>query len=247
MLLNIRHGSIDSESYRYDCRGQERDDEVKGEGNSYKYRMHDVRPGRFFAVDPIDHKYSYYTPYQFSGNKVIHAVELEGLEERIVINSHYLRDAIINYMSCNQIILAIGAARNAAMWESEESVNWAQQTFSAEGQYVGQSSGVRTNGGEFDTKGIEVYSYNNEGEMYRLFSATVEVDNAQKKSNTPLLFTLIDVSLKMAGVDLNDFHIKPGNAKDSSSNSDQGGITLKVRGSDSTIGGNTTTGNPDDE
>jgi hypothetical protein len=43
--------------------------------------MHDPRVGRFFAVDPLTKKYPWYTPYQFSGNKVIHAIELEGLEE----------------------------------------------------------------------------------------------------------------------------------------------------------------------
>lgn len=69
--------------YSYGFQGQERDDEVKGEGNSinFKYRMHDPRVGRFFAVDPLTAKYPHYTPYSFSGNKVIHAVELEGLEE----------------------------------------------------------------------------------------------------------------------------------------------------------------------
>ncbi|WP_438968538.1 N-acetylmuramoyl-L-alanine amidase [Nonlabens sp.] len=83
MLLNNRHGSVDSDAYRYGFQGQERDDEVKGEGNSYNYtfRMHDPRLGRFFAVDPLTSKFPYYTPYQFSGNKVIHAIELEGLEE----------------------------------------------------------------------------------------------------------------------------------------------------------------------
>ncbi|MBC8756063.1 hypothetical protein H2O64_15405 [Kordia sp. YSTF-M3] len=81
MLLPKRHAS--DESYRYGFQGQEKDDELKGEGNSlnYKYRMHDPRIGRFFAVDPLAPKYPHYTPYQFSGNKVIHMVELEGLEE----------------------------------------------------------------------------------------------------------------------------------------------------------------------
>ncbi|PKR79466.1 hypothetical protein CW751_14990, partial [Brumimicrobium salinarum] len=73
-------------SYRYGFQGQEMDDEIKGEGNSvnYKYRMHDPRVGRFFAVDPLTKKYPHYTPYSFSGNKVIHAVELEGLEEAVL-------------------------------------------------------------------------------------------------------------------------------------------------------------------
>lgn len=60
------------------------DNELKGEGNSinYKFRMYDPRVGRFFAVDPLSMEYPHYTPYSFSGNKVIAYVELEGLEER---------------------------------------------------------------------------------------------------------------------------------------------------------------------
>ncbi len=86
MLLPGRHGSVNSDAYRYGFQGQERDDEVKGEGNSYNYtyRMHDPRLVRFFAVDPLTHQYPYYSPYQFSGNRLIDAVELEGLEEFIV-------------------------------------------------------------------------------------------------------------------------------------------------------------------
>ncbi len=58
------------------------DDEVKGEGNSvnYKFRMHDPRLGRFFAIDPLANDYPFYSPYSFSGNIVINAIELEGLE-----------------------------------------------------------------------------------------------------------------------------------------------------------------------
>ena len=71
-------------TYRYGYQGQEGDKEVKnGEGLSwnYKYRMHDPRIGRFFAVDPLAPKYSYNSPYAFSENCVINAVELEGLEK----------------------------------------------------------------------------------------------------------------------------------------------------------------------
>jgi len=89
MLLNNRHGSVDSDPYRYGFQGQERDDEVKGEGNSYnyKYRMHDVRLGRFFARDPLARKYPHNSPYAFSENRVIDGVELEGLEWQGVVQS----------------------------------------------------------------------------------------------------------------------------------------------------------------
>ena len=79
----LRSGT-DGSSYRYGFQGQEDDPELKGSGNStnYKYRMHDPRIGRFFAVDPLAAKYPYYTPYSFSGNEVTNAVELEGLEPK---------------------------------------------------------------------------------------------------------------------------------------------------------------------
>jgi len=72
--------------YSYGFQGQERDDEVKGAGNSvnFKYRMHDPRLGRFFAVDPLHRKYPYNSPYAFSENTVINAVELEGLEKEFI-------------------------------------------------------------------------------------------------------------------------------------------------------------------
>ncbi|MFD2561232.1 DUF6443 domain-containing protein [Aquimarina rubra] len=82
MLLPNRHGN--SAEYRYGFQGQELDNEIKGEGNSvnYKYRMHDPRIGRFFAVDPLAPDYPWNSPYAFSENRVIDGVELEGLEYR---------------------------------------------------------------------------------------------------------------------------------------------------------------------
>ena len=71
-----------SNSYRYGFQGQEKDDEIKGAGNSvnYKYRMHDPRLGRFFSIDPLASKYPHNSPYAFSENRVIDGIELEGLE-----------------------------------------------------------------------------------------------------------------------------------------------------------------------
>ena len=83
MLQNQQNRKSTHVSYRYGFQAQERDDEIKGAGNSvnYTYRMHDTRLGRFFAVDPLVKCYPHYTPYSFSGNKVIAFIELEGLEE----------------------------------------------------------------------------------------------------------------------------------------------------------------------
>ncbi|AWM15208.1 hypothetical protein DI487_00005 [Flavobacterium sediminis] len=79
-LIPDRHAS--SAAYRYGFQGQEKDDEIKGEGNSinYTFRMHDPRVGRFFAVDPLTGKFPELTPYQYASNSPIALKEIEGLE-----------------------------------------------------------------------------------------------------------------------------------------------------------------------
>jgi RHS repeat-associated protein len=81
-LVPNRHGAIEPNFYRYGFQGQEKDDEIKGEGNSlnYTFRMHDPRVGRFFAIDPLFKDFAWNTPYAFSENRVIDGFELEGLE-----------------------------------------------------------------------------------------------------------------------------------------------------------------------
>ena len=78
----MMHPGRNGNKYRFGFQGQEMDNEVKGTGNSinFKYRMHDPRIGRFFAVDPLAKKYPYNSPYAFSENRLIDGVELEGLE-----------------------------------------------------------------------------------------------------------------------------------------------------------------------
>jgi RHS repeat-associated protein len=76
----------ENEGYRYGFQGQERDDEVKGDGNSvnYKYRMHDPRVGRFFAVDPLASSFPWNSSYAFSENRLLDGVELEGKEVLLI-------------------------------------------------------------------------------------------------------------------------------------------------------------------
>lgn len=64
MLVPNRHGSTDS--YRYGFQGQEKDDEVKGEGNSYDFgsRMLDPRVGRWFAPDSKSALQPNWSPYK---------------------------------------------------------------------------------------------------------------------------------------------------------------------------------------
>lgn len=77
-----------SNKYRHGFQGQEKDDEIKGEGKSinFKYRMYDPSIGRFFAVDPLAKSFPWNSPYAFSENRVIDAIELEGLEKVSIHN-----------------------------------------------------------------------------------------------------------------------------------------------------------------
>ena len=48
--------------------------------HEWKYRFSDPAIGRFWSVDPLADDYRYQSPYNFSENRVIDGVELEGLE-----------------------------------------------------------------------------------------------------------------------------------------------------------------------
>jgi RHS repeat-associated protein len=116
MLMPGRHGA--DGDYRYSFQGQESDPEIKGEGNSvnFSFRMHDPRIGRFFAIDPLEQKYPWFTPYQFSGNRVIDTYELEGAEP--------VKDAEgkVNkgFTATSQINLANGSS--ILLWSHENSL-----------------------------------------------------------------------------------------------------------------------------
>ena len=96
--------TISMDSYRYGFQNQEKDDEIKGSGNSmnFEFRMHDPRVGRFFAIDPLAAKYPYYSTYAFSGNRVIDAFELEGKEPRIIHYKRVNRDGSITELSSSR-------------------------------------------------------------------------------------------------------------------------------------------------
>jgi len=78
--LPYRNGN--TPEYRYGFNNMEKDDELKGNGNSYDFgdRIYDPRIGRWLSIDGFTKKFPWWTPYQFSGNTPIWAKDLEGLE-----------------------------------------------------------------------------------------------------------------------------------------------------------------------
>ncbi|AMO20681.2 RHS repeat domain-containing protein [Flavobacterium columnare] len=84
-LVPNRHGS--STAYRYGFNGMEKDDELKGEGNSYDFgaRMLDPRVGRWFSVDSKAAKFSSETTYGYVSNNPLVFIDPDGDEKIIVI------------------------------------------------------------------------------------------------------------------------------------------------------------------
>lgn len=83
LLMPGRHDPGDLDEYRFAFQGQEHDDEINGStatSYAFEYRMHDPRIGRFLSIDPLFMKYPHWSPYVFSGNRIIDMIELEGLE-----------------------------------------------------------------------------------------------------------------------------------------------------------------------
>jgi RHS repeat-associated protein len=101
-----------SDDYRYGFNGQEKDNEVKGVGNSinYKARIYDDRLGKFLSVDPLTQHYPWYTPYQFAGNTPIQAIDMDGLEEYIVVKKYDINTSFsVDVIKKNPVV---------GMWET---------------------------------------------------------------------------------------------------------------------------------
>jgi RHS repeat-associated protein len=75
--------TINTVGYRYGFNGKENDNDVgKGSGNQQDYgmRIYDPRIGKFLSMDPIASNYPELTPYQFSSNRPIDGIDLDGME-----------------------------------------------------------------------------------------------------------------------------------------------------------------------
>src|SRR5690606_30860513 len=67
--------------YRYGFNGMEKDDEVKGAGNSYttEFRQYDPRLGRWLSIDPLFSNFPWQSPYAAFDNNPILLVDPKGL------------------------------------------------------------------------------------------------------------------------------------------------------------------------
>lgn len=107
MEMPNRHFS--SDDYRYGFNGMEKDDEVKGSGNSYDFgaRILDPRVGRWLSLDPLASEYPNLSPYNYVGNNPIKFIDPDG--ERIVdangktVRMKFNKDGTITYKGKGQL------------------------------------------------------------------------------------------------------------------------------------------------
>ena len=87
VLLNERTRTVfGGEKFRYGFNNIEKDDELKGSGNSYDFgaRMYDNRLGRFLTLDKYTIKFPSETPYIFAGNSPIFCKDFNGYFKIVV-------------------------------------------------------------------------------------------------------------------------------------------------------------------
>ena len=82
-------GRTVSGGYRFGFQGSEKDDEFKGDGNSYttEFRLMDPRLGRWLSMEPLMTKFPAYSPYIFCFNSTNNFVDADGKEGIVVSGS----------------------------------------------------------------------------------------------------------------------------------------------------------------
>jgi RHS repeat-associated protein len=87
MQMPGRNYAQANSSYRYGFNGEEKDNEVKGEGNSYDYgsRIYDPRLGRWLSTDPLQKKYPNWSPYNYVMNSPLKLKDEDGRDVGVSI------------------------------------------------------------------------------------------------------------------------------------------------------------------
>ena len=73
--------NFSSPDYRYGYNGKEKDNELKGEGNSYDYgaRIYDPRNAKFLSTDPLQAQYPGQSPFVYAANSPIALIDRNGM------------------------------------------------------------------------------------------------------------------------------------------------------------------------
>ena len=164
MLLNNRHGSVDSDAYRYGFNGMEKDDEVSGSGNSYtaQFWQYDPRLGRRWNIDPV--VVAHESPYAAFRNNPVFLNDPNGdcpdcdenAQDAKVGDIHVSKD-IKPFKSPNGYMLSGTDGKGFSLFTSDDlaSISWV---------YMGKDAGWQAMG--FETKGGERYAWDSDKMWY---------------------------------------------------------------------------------
>ncbi len=98
-------------SYKYKFQEQERQEELGLNWDSFKWRNYDYAIGRFMNIDPLTEEYHTWSPYAFSGNRVIDARELEGLEPVLIVDKgNYAKGDV------GHVFVSVGSGANQTVY-----------------------------------------------------------------------------------------------------------------------------------
>jgi RHS repeat-associated protein len=124
-------------AYRYAFNSMEKDDEVKGEGNSYttEFRQYDARLGRWLSLDPAFSEFEWSSPYVTMANNSIMFIDGDGdkirggLKARKAVKEHVVKlNATIVQLQALETMARIQGSHQAAdvfkearsMYESQQ-------------------------------------------------------------------------------------------------------------------------------
>ena len=81
--MQMPNRTYQSSNYKYGFQGKEKDDDLKGDGNSYDFgaRLYDSRVGRWLSTDPLADKQPGWSPYKAFYNNPIYWTDPDGKME----------------------------------------------------------------------------------------------------------------------------------------------------------------------
>lgn len=104
-------------NYRFGFNGKQKDNEVKGLGNSLDFgaRMYDSRLGRWLSTDPLEIKYPFVSPYSFALNNPIIFIDPSGEDVIIALGGFAKNNSDIGKVTHRIVDNLIAEARVAGL------------------------------------------------------------------------------------------------------------------------------------
>jgi RHS repeat-associated protein len=190
--------TIQSDFYRFGFNGMEKDDELKGAGNSYttELRQYDPRLGRWLSLDPLAMKYADISPYVAYVNNPILFVDSDGDSIRLAGTSKQQWNTLAFLQTLTNDKLTI--KNNTVIIEKVGGANPNKELPSGTGLIIelvshkrnvviGQNSdGTKSAGIYENPNSFEVINYENANNGVGL-DALVRIDLTQKNETTLLI------------------------------------------------------------